>query len=155
QAAAWGEYRHGAGQGRDMVFLTISTGIGGGIVLCGSLHRGRDGLAGHVGVTKVETKDGPRMLEAIGSGAALAHLAGEAGYTLDPPAIIAAAESGEAWAARLVDRVVAPVAGMIAGLQLILGPDLFVIGGGVGLSPFYRSRLQAAFDRAATPFRPT
>ena len=35
QAAAWGEYRLGAAQGRDMVFLTISTGIGGGVVLNG------------------------------------------------------------------------------------------------------------------------
>ena len=37
QAAAWGEYRFGAGAGRDIVFLTVSTGIGGGIVLGGRL----------------------------------------------------------------------------------------------------------------------
>jgi N-acetylmannosamine-6-phosphate 2-epimerase/N-acetylmannosamine kinase len=155
QAAAWGEYRHGAGQGRDMVFLTISTGIGGGLVLGGALRCGRDGLAGHVGIAEVETRDGPRMLEAVGSGAALARLAAEGGHPLKPPSIIAAAERGEMWAAVLVDRVVAPVARMIAGLQLILGPDLFVIGGGMGLSGFYRDRLQTAVEELAKEFRPT
>ena len=39
QAAAWGEFRLGAGKDRDMVFLTISTGIGGGIVMGGRLLR--------------------------------------------------------------------------------------------------------------------
>ena len=42
QAAAWGEFRLGAGKDRDMVFLTISTGIGGGIVMGGRLITGRD-----------------------------------------------------------------------------------------------------------------
>ncbi|MDE1996977.1 MAG: putative N-acetylmannosamine-6-phosphate 2-epimerase, partial [Rhizobiaceae bacterium] len=46
QAAAWGEYRFGAGNGGDLVFLTISTGIGGGIVVDG---RALTGLAGHFG----------------------------------------------------------------------------------------------------------
>ena len=39
QAAAWGEYRFGAGAQQDMVFLTVSTGIGGGIVVNGQLAR--------------------------------------------------------------------------------------------------------------------
>ena len=49
QAAAWGEFRLGAGKDRDMVFLTISTGIGGGIVMGGRLITGRTGLSGHIG----------------------------------------------------------------------------------------------------------
>jgi predicted NBD/HSP70 family sugar kinase len=154
QAAAWGEYRHGAGQGRDMVFLTISTGIGGGLVLGGTLRRGRDGLAGHVGVTEVETPDGPRMLEAIASGHALARLATEAGHPAEPPAIIAAAEAGTPWAVDLVERIIAPVARMIAGLQLVLGPDIVVIGGGLGLNPFYRGRLQDSLAALPQDIRP-
>jgi N-acetylmannosamine-6-phosphate 2-epimerase / N-acetylmannosamine kinase len=43
QAAVWGEYRHGAGAGSDLVYLTVSTGIGGGIVLDGKLRTGRGG----------------------------------------------------------------------------------------------------------------
>jgi len=46
QAAAWGEYRFGAGAKRDLVFITVSTGIGGGVVIGGKLVVGRTGLAG-------------------------------------------------------------------------------------------------------------
>jgi len=49
QAAAWGEYSFGAGQGRDLVFLTISTGIGGGVVANGRLALGASGFAGNFG----------------------------------------------------------------------------------------------------------
>ncbi|HRY10288.1 MAG TPA: ROK family protein, partial [Candidatus Nanopelagicales bacterium] len=45
-AAAWGEYRFGAGKGRDfLVTITVGTGIGAGIILEGALYRGRWGAA--------------------------------------------------------------------------------------------------------------
>lgn len=47
---AWAEYRFGAGRGcGDMVFVTVSTGIGAGIVIGGRLYRGRTGTAGEIG----------------------------------------------------------------------------------------------------------
>ena len=50
QAAAWGEYRFGAGQGcRNFMFVTVSTGVGGGLVLDDRLDIGGAGLAGHLG----------------------------------------------------------------------------------------------------------
>ena len=48
-AAAWGEHRFGAGEGSDMVCVTVGTGIGGGIVVDGRLVRGHWGFAAEVG----------------------------------------------------------------------------------------------------------
>jgi N-acetylmannosamine-6-phosphate 2-epimerase/N-acetylmannosamine kinase len=154
QAAAWGEYRCGAGRGRDMVFVTISTGIGGGIVLGGRLIAGRQGLAGHIGVGPVETREGETLLETIGSGAALTRLARGRGHAVDAPAVVAAANAGAVWAGALLDAVVAPVARRLQALQLELDPDVFIIGGGLGLAPGYLDRLCAAHASVATEFRP-
>jgi glucokinase len=49
-AAAWGEFVHGAGAGyQDMVMVTLGTGLGGGIISYGRLFRGRFGMAGEIG----------------------------------------------------------------------------------------------------------
>ena len=54
-AAAFGEYWRGAGQGcASMVLLTLGTGVGGGLVLGGELWRGADGMAGEIGHITVE-----------------------------------------------------------------------------------------------------
>lgn len=136
QAAAWGEYRFGAGQGADIAFVTVSTGIGGGVVLDGRLLGGRAGLAGHFGITPVDTPDGVRLLEEIASGGALDRQAGAAAS-----AVTAAALRGEAWAETLLDGVVAPLALALCRVQLVLDPDRIVIGGGLGLAPGYLDRL--------------
>lgn len=77
-AAAFGEWRHGAGRGlQNMSYLTVSTGIGGGIVVDGRLMRGIKGLAGHVGHMRL-SQAGPQCacgasgcFEALASGTAL------------------------------------------------------------------------------------
>ena len=54
-----GEYRYGAGQGADnLVFLTVSTGVGGGIIIDGRLYRGRTGTAGEFGHMIVDATGG-------------------------------------------------------------------------------------------------
>ncbi len=53
-AAAWGEYRFGAGVGHDdVVCITLGTGLGGGIIIGGRLHRGRFGVAAEFGHIRV------------------------------------------------------------------------------------------------------
>lgn len=51
QAAAWAEYHALPDDIRDMVFITVSTGVGGGVVCDGKLLTGKGGLAGHLGHT--------------------------------------------------------------------------------------------------------
>jgi glucokinase len=83
-AAAWGEFRFGAGSEADhLVFITLGTGIGGGVVSHGVLLRGAHGAAGELGHTTIHAT-GPRCacgnrgcLEALASGSAIARRANE------------------------------------------------------------------------------
>src|SRR5258708_10834195 len=98
QAAAWGEYRFGAGCGLDMVFATISTGVGGGIVLGGRLLKGRGGLAGHIGQMRLDVDGEMVRFEDVASGSALARAARRLSRDVEAPELFAAASQGEAWA---------------------------------------------------------
>jgi len=80
--AALGEYKYGAGRGfKDMVYVTVSTGVGAGIIIGGQLYRGSSGSAGELGHTVVEP-GGPKCncgkkgcLEVMASGTAIGKLA--------------------------------------------------------------------------------
>lgn len=84
-AAAWGEFRFGAGsEASHLVFITLGTGVGGGVVSHGVLLRGANGAAGELGHTTIHAT-GPRCacgnrgcLEALASGSAIARRANEA-----------------------------------------------------------------------------
>ncbi|HEV8573408.1 MAG TPA: ROK family protein, partial [Dehalococcoidia bacterium] len=152
-AAALGENRFGAGRGtRFMVYLTISTGVGGGIIIDGKVYHGLSGAAGELG-HMIVWFNGPRCLcgergclEAIASGTGLAWRArdlveaGEAAGLarvlrekgeLDADEIADAARAGDEDARRLFDE-----AGLYLGIALsnyvnIFNPEIIVLGGGV------------------------
>ncbi len=152
--AAWAEYRLGAGQGRaDMVYITVSTGIGGGLVSGGRLVEGQRGLAGEVGHMTIQA-DGPRCacgnvgcLEMLASGPAIARRARalvEAGARTaigdlvggDLEAITAktvheAADGGDVVAVDLFRQASMYLGIGIVNLMYLLNPSVFVIGGGV------------------------
>jgi predicted NBD/HSP70 family sugar kinase len=154
QAAAWGEFRHGAGRGRDIVFLTVSTGIGGGIVSGGRLLSGRSGLAGHVGQIRLASADGSARLEDLVAGRAVAGAAD--GRAADAAGVADAAfVRGEAWALAIMDVSAALLARAVSDLQLLFDPDLVVIGGGLGLNADYRRRLVHAVESLPDVLRPT
>jgi glucokinase len=83
-AAAWGEFRFGAGRGlKHMVFITLGTGVGGGIITHGVLLRGAQGAGGELGHVTIDPT-GPRCgcgnygcLEALASGTAIQRRARE------------------------------------------------------------------------------
>jgi predicted NBD/HSP70 family sugar kinase len=152
QAAAWGEYRHGAGQGADMVFLTISTGIGGGLVLGG---RPRLGLAGHFGLLRLPSGDGTAPLEDAVSGRWVAAEAARAGHPVEAPAVFSAAARGEAWADRIVAASAQKVALLCHDLHFAFDPARIVIGGGIGLAAGYLDRVRAALPELRARLTPT
>lgn len=144
QAAAWGEYRFGAARRRDMVFLTISSGIGGGIVLNGRLLRGARGIAGSLGQVPVAGSSGLVRLETLGSGFGIAKRALEVGHAGDARAVFCAAAAGESWAHGILQDAALHLAAAIAGLQAVIDPECVVIGGGVGLADGFLDRLREA-----------
>src|SRR5271165_1633209 len=154
QAAAWGEFRFGAGKDKDMVFLTISTGIGGGIVLGGRLITGREGLSGHIGQMLIAVDDGYERLEDAASASALERQAAARGHPIEGSAMIGAAAAGEAWAHDLIVASADRLAFAVGSIQMAIDPDCFVIGGGLGLAPFYLDRVRrrlASLDERMRP----
>lgn len=138
-AGGWAEARFGAARGaRDAVFVAVGTGIGGAVIVDGSLRRGWQGAAGEIGHLIVE-RDGRACpcgsrgcWEQYGSGRALLRAAEDAGF--DVPhgeAITAAAEAGDERARRVLGDIGGWVGVGIAGLVAVLDPEVVVVGGGV------------------------
>jgi len=153
-AYALGEHRFGAGKGAgSLVCVTLGTGVGGGIIIDGSLVRGSDGMAGEVGHMTVRpngiqcncgnrgcveryssaTAIVERTLSAIGRGSksSLAHK-----YTKNPGLLTArdvyeAAMAGDALSTRIYRDAGRCLGIMAADLINLLNPDRIVVGGGM------------------------
>lgn len=153
--AVLAEHRRGAARGaRNVVMLTIGTGIGGGLILDGQAFRGTRGAGAELGHVVVDL-DGPRCqgscpnhgcIEAIASGTALGREAEEAATLWPDSALGQAARGGERVDARLVTElaldgdgvsveVVATVGrrlgAALSGLANVFDPDVILLGGGV------------------------
>src|SRR6266540_5361606 len=151
--AAWGEFRFGAGRdARDMLLVTVGTGIGGGIVSEGKLFRGAHGFSGEIGHIIVEP-GGPLCgcgnlgcWEQVASGRAIGRLGREAASREpasllveladgDPamitgPVVTTAAKQGDLTAVAVLAEVGRRLGEGIAGLVNILDPEVVVVGGG-------------------------
>lgn len=162
-AAAIGEYRCGAGRGTTAFgFITVSTGIGGGLILEGKPVVSEMGLAGHVGFTTsrlAQHRCGSgrdRTVESIASGRALARYAADAGQPgLDGKAVYQAHLSGEAWARDLVCQSASAVAELCANLKTVLDLDRIALGGSIGLAEGYLDLVRAALKEEPEIFRPS
>jgi len=153
QAAAWAEYQPLAARVRDMVFLTISTGVGGGLVRDGRLVIGQGGLAGHFGHTLADPL-GPRCgcgrtgcVEAIASGRGIAAAAQDDLAGSDAKTIFALSAEGHVGASMLVMRSATALARLIADVKATTDCQCVVLGGSIGLAPGYLDRVQTALSR--------
>lgn len=152
QAAAWGEYSYGAGRGaRSMLFVTVSTGVGGGAVVDGRLLQGRSGLAASFG--QLGLAAGTRLEERL-AGQWMAREAERNGFAEDAAGVLRRAEQGEGWAEAVVGASAAGVARLLADLQLLFDPDRVVVGGGIGLAPGYLPRVGAVLAALEPRLRP-
>jgi glucokinase len=139
-AGAAGEHRYGAGRGtRDMVYLTISTGVGGGVVIDGQLHRARSGNGGELGHVTVDWHGrrcrgcGRRgCLEAYCSGTSIAERANEVGmHGATASDVAEAARAGNPTAGALWDETCEALACGIVSIANLFEPEVVVLGGGV------------------------
>jgi glucokinase len=176
-AAALGEFYFGAARGaRNFIYITLSTGIGGGIVIDGKIYSGAIGAAGEVGHMTIDDK-GPicncgnrGCWEMLGSGTALAREArhrikeGVAtsilGYVegdvekVTAQVIYNAAEQGDSFAKELITRTGYYVGVGLANLINIFNPELIVIGGGLSnigdmlLKPAFKVAGERAYKEA-------
>ena len=147
---ALAEYRYGAAVGaRTTIYLTISTGIGGGAVVEGRLHRGAAGNGGEFGHIMVRTDGRPCLcgrrgcLEAYASGSSIAARAEEAvaergaGSSLArldrirAEDVVAAALDGDALAGDLWSETIDVLSTAITDLVNVFEPEVVVLGGGV------------------------
>jgi glucokinase len=176
-AAALGELYFGAARGaRNFIYVTISTGIGGGIIIDGKIYAGALGTAGEVGHMTIDS-DGSLCncgnrgcWETLASGTALAREAkhkikegartsilGYAGGDIDKvtaEVVHKAAEESDALAKELISRTGYYVGIGLANLINIFNPELIVIGGGLSnmadmlLNPAFKVAGERAFRQS-------
>jgi len=177
-AAALGEHRFGAGRGvNNLIYVTVSTGIGGGIILDGKLYNGVSGSAGEVGHMTIDAH-GPRCncgnigcLELLASGKAVAReaqrLIAQGSRTrimelaegelenITAITVATAARQGDALASAIISRAATYLGIGIVNLVNIFNPEMIIIGGGLArmgdllLIPVRKAVAERAFQLPA------
>ncbi|MTI16460.1 ROK family protein [Rhodobacteraceae bacterium RKSG542] len=162
QAAALGEYRLNQQRyASPFAFISISTGVGGGIVAGDTLLKAPSGLQGHVGFASsrfaTSTCGSGRFgtVESIASGTAIGRIASELrGEKTEAPAVFAAMRSGEAWATNIVRISALAIAEVCSDLRAIVGVESVALGGSVGLAEGYLDMVLEASADIPEIFRP-
>ena len=151
-AAALGEWRFGAGRGtQSMVFVTVSTGIGGGVIADGRILHGRRGLAAEIGHMTITAEGEPCFcgnvgcFEAVACGTALGRRASKTTVAGDGSAlrrlsgdsdvtgrhVVEAARAGDPQALALLDDEARWLGIGFTNLLHLYSPDVIVMGGGI------------------------
>jgi glucokinase len=154
RAAAWGEFRFGAGRGaRSVLVVFVGTGVGSGAVLNGALWRGATNGAGEIGHTQVVWDGLPcpcgrrgcleqyvsgggfqrRLVQGLAAGVQtrLRPATGGDPARLSATMVLAAAEAGDAFARALWEDAERCLTLAVANYVTLLNPDALVLGGGV------------------------
>jgi len=155
--AALGEWRFGAGRGvDDLVYITVSTGVGSGVITGGRLLEGSQGFAPEIGHMTIDIH-GQRCrcgnvgcLETLASGTAIARIAAERlragerssiadmasgdGGELTARLVAQAACSGDALAKAIIEEAAVNLAVGVVNMVHLFNPKLVIIGGGVSMS---------------------
>lgn len=168
-AQAFGEYKFGAGRGyQDLVFVTVSTGIGGGIVVGGKMLRGKVGTAGEIGHSIIDI-DSDVKCTCGNYGCAMALASGlffpdlyrmhlrkglkstigitaESADQMDGKAIEDGMNAGDPICRVIVNNSADVVGSSLYNLYKILDPELVILGGGLmSFGDYYMNRIKDRF----------
>lgn len=166
--AALGEMWQGGGMGyRDIVMVTLGTGVGGGVIIDEKIIAGRHGLAGEIGHIHVRDEEtehcncgGKGCLEQVASATGIAREARRAMAASQEPSsmrrfgdhisaknVLDCAKSGDALALEVTETVSRYLGLACAQIALTVDPEAFVIGGGVSRAgQFLIDRIQKYYD---------
>jgi glucokinase len=160
-AAGLAEHVYGAAQdASSSIFITVSSGVGGGIIIHDRVWRGAHGVAGEVGHI-VSLPGGPiagsgvsGALEAFSSGTAIAK---DCTYAYSRPVTtreaFELAQAGDARAVKIIDQAARYLGSAIADFQKVIDPEVFVLGGGVSeVGDFFLDKVRAVAEDGARGF---
>lgn len=156
---ALGEWAYGAGAGYGSVlYVTVSTGVGTGLVTDGEIFGGNRGFAVELGHTVIEPS-GPvcgcgrsGCVEVLSSGTAIARRASRMGWSTsagepDARAVAAAAEDGDRVARVVLDEAASYLGKALVNFVYCFDPEAVVIGGGVSRSALFMQLVEEAVSR--------
>lgn len=156
QAAAWAEYQalHDDSDSLisvdNMIFVTVSTGVGGGIILNKKLLVGNRGLAGHIGHTLADPHGlqcgcGRRgCVESVASGTAIGTETLGWKQPVAAAKVFEMAQQGNVQAESIINRSATAIAQMLADMKMALDLEVVILGGSVGLAVGYLERVMGA-----------
>lgn len=159
QAAAWYEYIQLNSTSLNMAFITVSTGVGGGIIIDGKLHQGHSGLAGHIGhisidINGIECGCGQiGCVESIASGTAIKKFSDD---LFNPPITnveLFERAPNDPIAESVITRSAQAVATLCCNLKAGLDLDVIVLGGGIGFANGYLDRVNKAIQNRPPVFQ--
>ena len=156
--AALGEMWQGGGKGyKDLLMVTLGTGVGGGLILNQKMISGSHGLAGEIGHIHVRDEEreycncgGQGCLEQVASATGIAREARRKMASCDTPSVLRqygdqvsaknvldAAKAGDALADEVMEVVCHYLGVALAQISMTVDPEIFVIGGGVSKAGQY------------------
>ncbi|MBV6539992.1 N-acetylmannosamine kinase [Ursidibacter maritimus] len=144
----------------NFAFITVSTGVGGGIILNRKLFTGTNGVAGHIGHSLADPNGEPcgcgrvGCVEAIAAGRAIARDAAKWENPCEPPEVFNRFRQGNPEAVALVDKSAKAIAHLIADLKINLDIQRIALGGSVGLAEGYLARVEYFLSQMPEIYRP-
>lgn len=155
-AGALGEYSRGnIGAAETVVYVTVSTGIGAGIVHKGQLLTSSNGLMAHLGHMRSEQSGSEPVscncgrtncIEAFASGTAIERLAAAVRGTEISAREVFKQEHNDPALKQLLDNAASALTEMLVNARALIGADCFILGGSVGLVPAFFARVRAQLD---------